>query len=779
MFMILDRLRSPSIWLNLFLIQVQFDYLRSSSGFEFDEDERFPTKLYDGFREPISQEDHQIYMTLKARTQTDAMEDDQDLEQIHLGPKSYEVSGQFPVDFFDHYYNDPNDPSVQPQPIIKDPITHVVYRMNLTSPNEVPTINLRDPISFPPISLRGAEANKLAEEVKHQIIFMINSTQNSSKNSCESCQNALKLASTLSKQSPQLIPKLLVELCELYKFKKDCVEEFGLHSQGPIIAQVLAFANLDGGIDGQYICANFFAATSLCSIPIPGKLNLSEFFSKPKPKPKPNPNPKPSKRIQLNQEKLDLKVVLEQKKKRRLKVLHFSDFHLDIRYAIGSEANCSKTSMCCRMPIQTPNNLSDFDTFHLPAPRFGYYQCDTPISLGMAAIQAIPVLTGTNVTDGNGFDFTIYTGDLVAHDNTNQLSREYVEYVETLLYDLWKERLGGGPLYAAIGNHDSYLQAQDAPHSMMPERLSKQFSWNYDHLSRLWFHNHWISDDVAKIARAHYGGYAVKRYEGLKIITLNTDLWYRANLFNFINMTNPDQSGMLKFLAEELQKSEDLGQSVWIMGHVLSGWDGSNPLVNPSNLFYQIVERYSPHVIKAIMWGHTHEDQFMIYYANNATNMSAEHALTTGWVGPSITPLTNVNSGFRMYEVDPDTYEILDAHTWYSNVSTYSHLDSDSHQGPTYEYEYSTREAYGEDLNWPIDGPLNATWWHLVTEKMLKDNGTLVSRFTKYQGKNSVRSPNCTSEDCIQSKVCYMRSGSAPIAKEYCKMGYGSVQGGN
>lgn len=39
---------------------------------------------------------------------------------------------------------------------------------------------------------------------------------------------------------------------------------------------------------------------------------------------------------------------------------------------------------------------------------------DTPISLGMAVVQAIPVLTGTNVTGENGFDFTIYTGDLVA-----------------------------------------------------------------------------------------------------------------------------------------------------------------------------------------------------------------------------------------------------------------------------------------------------------------------------------------------------------------------------
>jgi len=70
-----------------------------------------------------------------------------------------------------------------------------------------------------------------------------------------------------------------------------------------------------------------------------------------------------------------------------------------------------------------------------------------------------------------------------------------------------------------------------------------------------------------------------------------------------------------------------------------------------------------------------------IFYANNATNISAQTALTTSWIGPSITPLTNLNSGFRVYEVDSavrayvyprlglnliyfgQTFDILDAHT--------------------------------------------------------------------------------------------------------------------
>ncbi len=37
--------------------------------------------------------------------------------------------------------------------------------------------------------------------------------------------------------------------------------------------------------------------------------------------------------------------------------------------------------------------------------------------------------------------------------------------------------------------------------------------------------------------------------------------------------------------------------------------------------------------------------------------------------------------------------------------------------GPTYEHEYSTREAYGANIaGWGPNDPLNATWWHKVTE---------------------------------------------------------------
>lgn len=47
--------------------------------------------------------------------------------------------------------------------------------------------------------------------------------------------------------------------------------------------------------------------------------------------------------------------------------------------------------------------------------------------MALSALQAIPVLTAT---EHSGFDFTLYTGDLVAHDPDNELSRDYVRYTE-------------------------------------------------------------------------------------------------------------------------------------------------------------------------------------------------------------------------------------------------------------------------------------------------------------------------------------------------------------
>jgi len=180
---------------------------------------------------------------------------------------------------------------------------------------------------------------------------------------------------------------------------------------------------------------------------------------------------------------------------------------------------------------------------------------------------------------------------------------------------------------------------------------------------------------------------------------------------------------------------------VWIIGHVLSGYDGSNPLPNPTALFYSIVRRFSPATIAGIFFGHTHEDQLMVYYdyapssynattgLRNTTDVDYTMPLMVGYIGPSITPLSGNNAGWRMYEVDATTFSVVNYQTYYANVS-----ESNTWTTPEWRFEYDARQIYDPASKWGKNDPLNGTFWHGVTNNMLS-NASLVSTYNFLETK--------------------------------------------
>jgi hypothetical protein len=102
----------------------------------------------------------------------------------------------------------------------------------------------------------------------------------------------------------------------------------------------------------------------------------------------------------------------------------------------------------------------------------------------------------------------------------------------------------------------------------------------------------------------------------------------------------------------------------------------------------------------------------------------------------------------------PLSFIFISKNRWYSNVSSFPSLDTQTEIGAPYQFEYSARKAYGQNISWPVDAPLNATyvinsyappphffqwvsyfvyrWWHLVTEQW-EANPSLVQTFTTYQ----------------------------------------------
>ncbi|OJJ42884.1 hypothetical protein ASPZODRAFT_20164 [Penicilliopsis zonata CBS 506.65] len=667
------------------------------------------------------------------------------------GVSSYVADAGFPTSAFSSYYYSPAQPTQEPQPVIYDPVLNYTFPHNLTDPETIPEENVDDPVLFPPpvANLSASQKRSLVDAVVANVTRIIVET-NATESSCARCMNALAAAKPAALYAPELVPETLVSLCKQYALHSNatCEEDFAASTFGAAWTQVLAYADVQG-LDGQYMCWSI--SKSFCAEPTTQPLDTTKLF--PKPKPANATVPPPS--------------------GKRVKVLHMSDLHLDARYAVGAEANCS-SGLCCR--TNNFNRASPGEPL-LPANAYGGFQCDTPYDLGLAALQAVGPLTGTGKGDDEeSLAWTVYTGDLVSHDPQSELSQAYTMYAETSVYGMFKHFLTG-PVFAALGNHDTSPENLDSPHNM-PGPLGQQQSWNYDHVAGLWLHEGWISPDAARQARTHYGGYSVKTHYGLRIIAFNTDLWYKGNIFNFINSTDADNSGVFSWMISELQSAEDAGERVWIIGHVLSGWDGTNPLPNPTNLFYQIVARYAPHVIANILWGHTHEDHILLYYSHNGTVRDDAHALATAWIGPSVTPLTNLNSGFRLYEVDTGDFQIYNAYTFFSNVSEYDdHVflpNATASTGPTFQIEYSTRDTYGHAASWSHADPLNATFWHRVTEAMERD-ANLVSLQNTLQGKRSVLSPNCTDSFCQEAKICYMRSGSVALGSQ-CRQGYGSVQ---
>jgi hypothetical protein len=222
----------------------------------------------------------------------------------------------------------------------------------------------------------------------------------------------------------------MVSLCKKYKFHNNetCEDDFETSKFGAVWVQVIGYADV-GGWDGRQICNSL--SSNFCPRPYTLPTNTTGLFTKPKPcharAPKANG--------------------------KRLKVLQMLDFHLDPRFAVGSEANCT-CSLCCR----TNNNNTALHPgqISLRANPYGNYKCDSPYDLGLAALQAVGPLTGTSLS--NPLGWTVYTGDLVSHKGQNELSRLYVEYAESSVYSMFKTYITG-PVFAALGNHDTNPEA--------------------------------------------------------------------------------------------------------------------------------------------------------------------------------------------------------------------------------------------------------------------------------------------------------------------------------
>lgn len=419
-----------------------------------------------------------------------------------------------------------------------------------------------------------------------------------------------------------------------------------------------------------------------------------------------------------------------------IRVAHISDTHVDHEYQPGSNAYCTKP-LCCRSYTEddAPGNNN------APCGPIGDPHGDSPVELEVSMMKAVAELNPA---------FTLYTGDVPAHD-------VWMVNKSSVLRDLNSTygHLGGlGLVYGALGNHDA------APLNLFPANnipASHRPQWAYDALAEDW--TELMGPDFTTPRDIPEGSYSIL-HDGpgskLRIISYNSILHYTYNFYAYTDPMPADPDGLLGWLIDELAAAESAGERVWLIAHIPSG--GPDTLHDYSAAFDRVVNRFSA-TIAAMFYGHTHTDLFQVSYSNY-TQRSAESASAMGYIAPSLTP-TSGPPAFRIYEIDPVTFGVLDFTVYTAALPT----ADEARDGKTPELKwtkyYSAKEAYGSAVSPPVTSAaaeLTPAFWHNVTEAMERDESVFRGFWERTTRGYNVT--DCTG-DCARTEICALRGGDA------------------
>lgn len=303
-----------------------------------------------------------------------------------------------------------------------------------------------------------------------------------------------------------------------------------------------------------------------------------------------------------------------------------------------------------------------------------------------------------------------------------------------------------GTVYGTPGNHETH-----PTNAFPPFTINSEARWIYDLLSTTW--SRWIGAEAASTARDR-GRYSI-RHPGtnLRIISLNTNMYYTQNYWLYQRTMDQDPDGQIAWLAAELDAAERASERVYLLGHMPLG--DHNAFRDQSNYLDQLVVRYSD-TIAAMFFGHTHFDQFQISYSRYGPSAGrrAEDARVVSYIGPSLTPTSGMPS-FRAYLVDPDTFAVLDVETYMSDMSDPTFQTA----GPRWRKLYSAKETYGALVQPPLSDPsaeLTPAFWHRVTEAFAADQAAFDGYYLR-KSRGWKATDSCTGP-CRDAEICQMRA---------------------
>lgn len=521
---------------------------------------------------------------------------------------------------------------------------------------------------------------------------------------CSACQALLVVLQALAHLGNDAFTDTIIEVCVLLQIEDDDVCTGAIGLEGPILAHDLRNMDIPSKTS-ELFCLTIFG---LCQWPAVDTSYSVSMSAKPANASRP-----------------------ESSGQTPIQIVHISDIHVDQNYTTGTSYNCTKNVCCRAYDADDAVGVTDY-----PAGAYGNVECDSPVTLEESLYAAIEELVPNRT-------FTIFTGDVIVGDVWETTDNE----VSGGMNDAYGRMEGIGQTYAVIGNHDS-CPVDSFPPAAVDTTYADETQIFYTTLSE--DIASWIGSSGSSSVAENYGSYSVvDSTTGLRLISINTNFWYKSNYWMYEQTMEYDPSGMLAWLASELETAETAGERVWLMGHMPLG--SSDTFHDQSYYFDTIIQRFSG-TISAVFYGHTHKDEFEIAYTDYSSP-SADTATMMSYIAPALTP-TSGNPTFRVYDVDPVTFGILDMTTYYANISSPTYQD-----GPTWQKLYSVKETYGAALGYTDSAAeLTPAFWHNVTA-LFEDDDTIFQEY--YARKTRDYSTATCTGDCKTSEICQLRAAQA------------------
>ncbi|KAK7486174.1 hypothetical protein BaRGS_00022497, partial [Batillaria attramentaria] len=385
---------------------------------------------------------------------------------------------------------------------------------------------------------------------------------------------------------------------------------------------------------------------------------------------------------------------------------HVTDFHYDHTYWTD-QLSCNPDQ-----PVSEPGE-------------FGDYWCDSPWRLITHAIGAM-----TQIKED--VDFLLWTGDTVAHIKDEHLSvsinMDVLQNITTALTNAFPSKL----VYATFGNHDYY------PNNQFPASNNVIYNITAD----MW--KDWIGDEQQMNNFRKGGYYTAVTQHGLRVVCLNTNLYYMSD------KQTPgieDPSDQLAWFRQVMEQARATQQKVLVTAHIPPGIDTPRIVSWFHEEFRQpvlsVLQDYTD-IIVGLHFGHNHADGFKVIYDKQVTPW--RFILSTGEIGPPHNP------SIRLVTYDRDTGRHLNIQQYRLDLPASNTNDHNTPVGFTSLYSFKDHYGVSDLSAASLESLFNRMDTATEGDRLLQD----YYRFTQ-AGAEQEESARTCSKDCKIRILCGFR----------------------